>query len=1116
LSKDPSVILPQQSLVWYRAVTLAERLPGRLPGASNGVSERSTPRDDERLEHTIRYWKAQPPFDRSDHFQERLCLEHLTEDALRQLIAEPLCDLRSRLGSVPGWVTAIETALSSRPAFEFHDFLTERLKRNPTVGFLDVVAPFINLGLRQLEAGAVALSQRLIECPFEPASVGGMLFPELARALLAIVSRTLVLELNVARLEGTLIGSTPEERFASFLTQLRDPARLRVLLEEYPVLARLVAEQTRRWVAVGLELLERASIDCHALERSFAGTGPLGSLTAIAGGLGDPHAGGRSVAILTFSSGTRIVYKPKLLAVDAHFQDLLRWLTAEGCSPGFRTLTILDRGSYGWVEFVVPRECQSPEDVVRFYERVGWHLALLYLTDATDLHAGNVIASGEHPVFIDLEAAFHPHRTSALANPAASAGAIAARFVRSSVRRTGLLPERLWGNEEHDGVDISGLGAVDGQLTPHGVAAWEDAGTDAMRLVRRRKTMEADRNRPMLEGQPVDPTAHREAILRGFRSAYSMLVARRDVLLSPAGPLHRFAHDHVSVFLRSSRTYRRLLRESYHPDVLRDALDRDRLFDRLWIEVPGKRELTRVIRAEQDDLWNGDIPFFTSRPGSRELSFGAGEPLSDFFPEPSLSAVSRNVARMGEADCARQLWYIEASLASLPTSLKRWPSYPVPSRSVRPAPACATAATIDHDRLLGAALAVGDRLDELAVRGVNDASWIGLELERRRAWSIAGAGLDLDAGVPGIALFLAYLGHVTGRPSATALAQAALATMRSSLAERGPSLTNVGGFEGLGGVIYVLSHLATLWGRTDLAVEADVVASRLPEVVHDDDDFDVFGGAAGCILALRSLQQCLPLDRVTAVAVTCGDHLLDSAVRSADRIGWPGISCGPTRRSGLAFGAAGIAYALLELHSWTGIERFRATALDMLDGDTCPPREPAEAEHEGQHRADSDRASHGGASWTAWCHGTGGVDLARLCWSDATTRGEAPQAGVGDRGHDADDIVAIAERIRDLGFGTNHSLCHGDLGSLEFLARAAATLGDPALTRETAQMAATIVNDIERNGWRCGTPLGVETPGLLAGLAGIGYGLLRTARPDMVPSVLMLEPPGQSSRAHVR
>ena len=46
-----------------------------------------------------------------------------------------------------------------------------------------------------------------------------------------------------------------------------------------------------------------------------------------------------------------------------------------------------------------------------------------------------------------------------------------------------------------------------------------------------------------------------------------------------------------------------------------------------------------------------------------------------------------------------------------------------------------------------------------------------------------------------------------------------------------------------------------------------------------------------------------------------------------------------------------------------------------------------------------------------------------------------------------------------------------------------------------------------RDGWICANPVGVESPGLMTGLAGIGHELLRLAEPDRVPSVLVLEPP---------
>ena len=41
----------------------------------------------------------------------------------------------------------------------------------------------------------------------------------------------------------------------------------------------------------------------------------------------------------------------------------------------------------------------------------------------------------------------------------------------------------------------------------------------------------------------------------------------------------------------------------------------------------------------------------------------------------------------------------------------------------------------------------------------------------------------------------------------------------------------------------------------------------------------------------------------------------------------------------------------------------------------------------------------------------------------------------------------------------------------------------------------------------CSSESALSPPGLMVGLAGIGYGLLRLAYPEQVPSVLVLAPP---------
>jgi lantibiotic modifying enzyme len=106
------------------------------------------------------------------------------------------------------------------------------------------------------------------------------------------------------------------------------------------------------------------------------------------------------------------------------------------------------------------------------------------------------------------------------------------------------------------------------------------------------------------------------------------------------------------------------------------------------------------------------------------------------------------------------------------------------------------------------------------------------------------------------------------------------------------------------------------------------------------------------------------------------------------------------------------------------------------------------------------------------------------------------------------EIDIALEKTLISGFGGNHSLCHGDLGNLEVIAHASRILGTPRWAVQTQRAAGDIVQTIEREGWSCGIPLAVESPGLMTGLAGIGFGLLRLAEPSAVPSVLMLAPPG--------
>jgi class II lanthipeptide synthase len=107
--------------------------------------------------------------------------------------------------------------------------------------------------------------------------------------------------------------------------------------------------------------------------------------------------------------------------------------------------------------------------------------------------------------------------------------------------------------------------------------------------------------------------------------------------------------------------------------------------------------------------------------------------------------------------------------------------------------------------------------------------------------------------------------------------------------------------------------------------------------------------------------------------------------------------------------------------------------------------------------------------------------------------------------------AGYATTLRE-GFGRNHSLCHGSIGNLEMLFLARRRLGIGTGNHDVHDLFDGILSEIEAGAWRCGHPKGVESIGLMTGLAGIGFGLLRLAFPDRVPSILLPESPsGRSS-----
>jgi lantibiotic modifying enzyme len=288
----------------------------------------------------------------------------------------------------------------------------------------------------------------------------------------------------------------------------------------------------------------------------------------------------------------------------------------------------------------------------------------------------------------------------------------------------------------------------------------------------------------------------------------------------------------------------------------------------------------------------------------------------------------------------------------------------------------------------------------------------------------------------------------------------------------------------------VLSHLGILWDDLELLHEAKKIAESSRALIFYDRKFDITGGAAGGIMGCLALYRVAPCEGTLAAPIECGDHLLGHAQSLRDVIAWPPYFPAKGPLTGLAHGASGIAWALLELSALSGKTRFKEAAAFNYESSLFSA--------ERKNWPDLREMNNGRdrSFMVGWCHGAPGITLTRLQAlkhvSDAIVH---------------NDIAAGLETTMSQGFRGDHSLCHGSLGNIEPLIQARELLDRSPWSDNVNRISATILHSIHNDGWFCSVPLGVETPGLMTGLAGIGYGLLRLAEPSRTPAILILAPP---------
>lgn len=893
----------------------------------------------------------------------------------------------------------------------------------------------------------------------------------LAQGLARLLVRTLIQMLAERDSAWNRPELDSESNFDGFCHFLRSPEGQRYFMTNRPGAFNLAADVILQHIVVSAEIIERVTTNLSALCDKPWGPSTGAGLTALDMGAGDTHAGSRSVTILTFSDGNKVVLKPRDTRIEVAYNEIVRWSNEQG----FTQLPVVEQltaAGFGFSEFIESGEANRDHE---FYDAIGQLLAIHFLLGGSDLHYENLLTDAHNrPVVVDAETLLAPRRNDALSPEIDQFAPAVRNMVSTSVLGVGLLPAKMVSaDKEAPALDIGAIGYQPGQQSPFRVLRSINTGRDDMRLELARITLEGG-PQPATD---VDVVTRRDAIQVGLRRTLLAIASRREEVADFVAT--HFAGLQARLVVVPTVFYAQLLRMATHPAAVENPLVRSVVCHRVALlstgQTPGATKLAdQLIENEVTELMRGDVPTFWHQVDTCNLR-SAGSPIEmvGFAVNSGLSEALRRIASLNVDEIQTQVDLVGlAFAASFPPGSEQTGTSLHASR-VDDSDGGSTASDM---RLLVSRLTRTRFADP---RPNHPSTWIAplISSEDNLQWSAGLIGHDLYGGTSGVALSLAAYAH---RYQDNRVARAAAAVFRPLFSQvsanrmEGPE-ARTEGLVGLPGICWALSAASDL--LPDLDIDRGLLLDRMAEVKPLGEALEVVAGRAGtllCALAIAERAGAHAQSRAAVAAIAEKFHTaLEGKLADMEA---------PVDYTGFAHGMGGLISALLCHHRFSGSPRsiWLARHVQQLLDDAFDTT-----------LNDWPRVLGGAEQSFGWCHGAPGMLLSRLAWH-----------GIDDSLLASPSVDRLLELTLQRGLGSNMTYCHGDLGTLEILKMFDATVGDGELGPRLRQTLSRIAHDDLHATARGATNRHQCSTSLYVGSMGAIWALARADDPELHPSPL--------------
>lgn len=951
--------------------------------------------------------------------------------------------------------------------------------------------PFLAL----VEFTYLELKKYILSIPNDPSltisdqTLRTILYFDFHAALIPRSIRILTLELNEVRKKHLLKGDTSEDCFNHFFSCMSEQKNRTELFVKYPILKQEMSIFTKQYLSAMKELLMRLYEDYNSLKVLFFNAQSV-ELQNIKRG-GDVHRQGRVVTILEFSSKEQksfLVYKPRPAGIDTAYQLFIEWINPKIEMKLYQT-KYLDKKEYAWFEYISHISCTNQEELRRYYQRLGNLLAVIYLLGGTDIHFENVIAHGEHPVIVDLECLLTPtigleHQT------------LSELHFRTLVIDTFLLPKQQMIDTHYTGFDISAFSGMGGEIAPQKVLEPVNLGKDYMTIERKEIRLSQCTNIPKLNEDIVDPLHYTQEFTQGFIEVYNIFLENITLLKSNVSPLKNFKNKEIRIVIRNTSHYAKLLFESYHPVLLHDSQERIEHFN--WL-IPKEETsfLHKILESEFKDLLEGNIPIFNCMSDGDELFDSYHKKIQLRIFESGYNRMMNFVENnLSENDKKIQVLCIEQSMIAYaknknPNTKEQKYNYLCftgNSNQAEIRASCLRLAQRELDKILDYCILEQDKV-----------SWTSIDYINANVWRPNRIATDLYNGLSGIMLPFAYGEKIFNNPSYGQIAKISLNTIRKVIRKlKDLEGLTVGGFSGLGGIIYSLYCLYILWKDEKILIDIKILLELCAKIIETQTfEFDIIAGLSGYLAVLETCRSIMSEQEFLILSNTYSQYIL-THYSNPEEI--PKNHSIPSKKPllGFAHGTAGIAWSLMKYYQHSKNEDIRIWISKALDYER--KLFSSHMNNWPDFRASPEiEISEESNFLTAWCHGATGIGIARL---------NMKKMGWYDDHIDTEISIALETTIQNQ--DTSLNLCHGICNKLEFLlnAKEQNLVSNEQLNTHIEAAANYIFTPNKELLYEKLGP--VFLPSLMTGAAGIAYQFMRLVFPDVVPSILLLSKPTDS------